>query len=339
MAYKVLLLGSGGVGTIASYTLGLHPDVDITTVVRSDYDRVSKSGYRIESVDYGLIERFMPHRIVASLDQAAAIGVYDYVVICTKNTPDISSMEEVVRPVVTDGHTSIVLMQNGIDIENAYFERYPNNIVLSGISMISSTNFQGVIKHVGSDMNKIGYFVNPNLSLEAQRKCAHTFVELYKTDRNVCVYDENVRHSRWKKLLYNATFNSICALTNVDMGRLEIFGGTDSLVRGAMKEVMAIAKSDGIELSDGDLEAMLRTDDDEYYAPSMLADVRKGNNIEVEVIVGNPIRIAQRNRVPTPILTVAYAMLQVVQKRISEERGRIVLPESRPDPSYRVESW
>lgn len=331
-AYKILLLGSGGVGTIAAYALDLHEDTKVTTVIRSDYDTVTKNGFKINSVDYGVIESYKPEHIVKSLEDAAPYGPFDYVIISTKNQPDIVKLEEVAEPVITPEVTKVVLLQNGIGIENDFFAKYPKNIILSGVSMIGSTNHGGVIEHEIHDFLKVGYFDNTNLSKDAQKEAALKFVELYHNGKNECIYDEDVKFTRWRKLVYNATLNSICTLLNVDVGRLELFGGTESLVRGAMKEVLAIAKSDGVELDESIIELMIRSDDSVYYSPSMLVDFRKGNYIEAEVIVGNPVKIAEKNGVDAPILTLVYKLLKVVQMKTKEARGAFIVPEVRPVP-------
>ncbi|OVF07415.1 putative 2-dehydropantoate 2-reductase [Clavispora lusitaniae] len=334
--HNILVFGSGGVGSIAAYALDLAEDTSVTTIIRSDYDQVTKNGYKITSVDYGTIEAYKPSNVVKSIDEAKAHGPFDYVVISTKNTPDITKTEELVEPTISEGKTVILLMQNGIGIEESFLTKYPNNIVLSGVSMISSTNYDGVIDHVGHDFLKVGYFENPNIPIEKQKQAALQFVSLYHNGKNECVYDEDVKYTRWRKLVYNATLNSICTLTNVDVGRLQLFGGVDSLVRSAMKEVLAIAKSDGVELDESIIDFMIHSDDGVYYAPSMLVDLRKGNYIELEVISGNPVKIAQKNGVEAPTLTLIYNLLKVIQMRIKEAKGAISVPEIRPVPDGKL---
>lgn len=327
---KILLVGSGGVGTMAAYALDLNDNVEVTTVIRSDYETVMEKGFKIESVDYGTVESYKPAHVVKSIEDAKLFGPFDYVVVSTKNTPDILKVEDLIEPVVTPKRTVILLLQNGIEIGEPLIARYPENIVLSGVSMISSINYNGVISHVGTDFVKVGYFFNPNLPVEPQEKAAKDFVGYYHNGKNECVYDDDVKFTRWRKLVYNATLNSICTLTSVDVGRLELFGGVDALVRPAMKEVLAIAKSDGVDLPEDIMEFMIRSDDGVYYEPSMLVDLRKGNYMEVEVISGNPVRVAEKNGVDAPVLNLIYCMLKVVQKRTMEQKGKLEVPKERP---------
>lgn len=327
---NVLVIGSGGVGTIAAYALDYSKKANVTAVIRSDYDTVIEKGFKITSVDYGTIESFKPKNVVKTVEDSVPFGPFDYVVVTTKNTPDVFRVEDLIAPAVTPKITAVLLLQNGIEIGTDVIKKFPENVVLSGVSMISSTNYSGVIDHEGTDFLKVGYFNNPNLSAEMQKAAAARFVEIYHNGKNECVYDDDVKFTRWRKLVYNATLNSVCTLTGVDAGRLELFGGTDGIVKKAMVEVLAIAKSDGVNLPEDIMEFMLRSDDGVYYSPSMLVDIRKGNYIECEVISGNPVRIAQKNGVDAPILTLVYEMLKVLQMRTKEAKGLISVPNPRP---------
>jgi 2-dehydropantoate 2-reductase len=330
---QILVIGLGGVGTIASYTLQQNPDVEVSTIVRSDYDRVINDGYNIDSVDYGVVT-YKPAHVFKSLSEATeSQGEFDYVVVTVKNTPDIQNVEDIYQDAITPGKTVIVLLQNGIGIEKAAFARFPSNIILSGISMISSINTNGNIQHVGTDDLAVGYFNNTTLDADIQESKRDEFVGLYSNEHNNCYIDNDVKYRRWRKLVYNATFNSLCAITDLDVGRIQEFGGTKDLVIPAMDEVFKVAKSDGVELTQDIKDAMIHSDDGVWYAPSMCVDVRKGNQIELEVIVGNTLKIARENNVETPILNVIYSLLKLLQWRLKEKNGRIELPEKRPVPT------
>ncbi|KAG9662961.1 hypothetical protein KCU63_g20307, partial [Aureobasidium melanogenum] len=100
---------------------------------------------------------------------------------------------------------------------------------------------------------------------------------------------------RWRKLVYNACLNSICALTGLDTGRIRLADGAiDGLVKPAMEEIRAAAKA--------------------------------GNFTEFENIVGEPLRVGTALGVPMPTLKVLYHLLQAIQWRTKEARGKITIP-------------
>lgn len=64
----------------------------------------------------------------------------------------------------------------------------------------------------------------------------------------------------------------------------------------------------------------------------MRVDVKKGNPIELEAILGNLLLTARELKVETPILDIIYKLLKLVQCRLLEQNGHISVPEQRPIP-------
>lgn len=328
---NVLLIGAGGVGTIVAYGIDTVGKSNLSIVVRRDYGKVKQDGYTIESVDYGSVNGWKPKEIYANIEVAAASATcYDYVVVCTKNLADITKMEDLVEPVITPEVTAIVLMQNGFDLGRPFFAKYPKNVVISGVSHIGSHNHNGSIVQTQKDKSLISYFVNPNLGKDTQEAKTKEFISLYSNDKNNCTYFPDAKWYRYRKLVYNATLNTVCALTGVDTGRLELSGGLESVSIPAMREVIAIAKADGVELPSDVINCVVHSDDGDWFEPSMRIDVKKGNPLELEVILGNLLRVAKELNVEAPILTVLYNLLKIIQFRLMESKSMFTLPEQRP---------
>ncbi|GMM27809.1 hypothetical protein DAMA08_005250 [Martiniozyma asiatica (nom. inval.)] len=338
MSSNILLIGMGGVGSIAAYTLQKNGKATVTVVARSSYDILTTKGFTLESVDYGHVEGFKPAHVVKSVEEATKFGPFDYIVVTTKNIPDVSPIEDIMKPAVSE-NTAIVLLENGVGIERATIAAFPKNSVISGVTLIGSTLYGDVVKHVGSDTVSFGPFENKNIPMDGQIEKAKKFQEIYYNEQNKAKYDENVKYIRWRKLVYNASINTTAAITNLDAGRLELFGATDAIVRPAMKEVLAIAKSDGVDLPEDVIDFMIRSDDGAWYPPSMLIDIRKGNYTEYKIIVGTALDIAKENGVPAPTLEILSALMHAIQMRTMEEKGRFELPEQRPLPAdnYKIE--
>lgn len=211
---------------------------------------------------------------------------FDYIICTTKNIPDSTlKVVDMIGPAITAGHTIIVLVQNGLNIEKPIFEKFPGNIVLSGVSMIGSTETShGVIRHLDPDELLVGAFHNPNLSIDAQHAAAQEFITIYAAGgKTQCEFVPDVPFSRWRKLVYNACLNSTCAITGLDTGRLRIAGAPiERLVRPAMEEIRLAANASGVPLPDDVAEKMMNILEPvtDYFAPSMLVDVRKVSRSE-----------------------------------------------------------
>jgi 2-dehydropantoate 2-reductase len=208
---------------------------------------------------------------------------YDYIVLCTKNIPDVSpTVLDLVAPALPaeNVHTTLVLLQNGLNIEKPFLTTHPQTTILSGVSLIGSAEptFGHIVQNE-PDRLLVGAFPHPSISIESASTKAQEFVAMYsaggKTD---CKYSPDVLHDRWRKLVYNACLNPICAITGVDSGRIRLAdGGLDGLVRPAMKEIVAAAKKvAGVVLEEDVVEKVIDTDPMESWAkPSMQQDLEK----------------------------------------------------------------
>jgi 2-dehydropantoate 2-reductase len=209
-----------------------------------------------------------------------SISPFEYIVCCTKNVPDAGpSLCEIIAPGITAGHTVIVLIQNGLNIERQFLSRFPENIILSGVSRNDAHEVTpGVIEQKQKDNLHIGPFDNARLHIDDQRRAAERFVRLYNAgEHTTCLYEPGVAHDRWSKLVYNATLNPICALTGVNTGDLHLTEGAfDALVIPAMKEVTQVSEAKGYPLPENIiLETILSNPIDEKISPSMQMDLEK----------------------------------------------------------------
>ncbi|CAI4057331.1 hypothetical protein SKDZ_04G0970 [Saccharomyces kudriavzevii ZP591] len=346
---RVLVIGAGGVGVITALSLWMKRESDVSLVVRSDYDKVSEHGYTIESCDYGQLEGWRPHHIYRTVKEAAADANnkgYNYVVVTTKNIvdgPADARVSSIIRPVLDQNKrlygsqltTHVLLVQNGINIEKEIWEEFPRDeyqyTVLSGIQLVGSTKVgTGRISQIGQDHLYCGAF-DPQDGAAIQ--AANEFVRMYSNEgRNFAEFDPRVRYSRWKKLVYNAAINTATALVGLDVPRCLEFGvdrkSTEiEVFHPAMREIVAIAASEGIVIEEEFITMFTEITRNKVFKPSMCVDRDKSQLMELEVILGNPIRIARGNGVPTPTLSVLYNLLVLVQARLKEQKGLIKFDE------------
>jgi 2-dehydropantoate 2-reductase len=332
---RILCIGLGGLGVIASYSLLRNDDVDITAIVRSDYDIVTSRGYIIDSIDYkkdlGSIT-YQPNKVVKTLDELPD-EPFDYVIVSTKVIPGSSgniwnTVEKFATKLFHDG-SALVLIQNGIGIEK-YWKGISGIKIISGVSYISSTNDKGHVTQYGTDKVQFGYFDETIPVDDTLTK----FVELYSNEYNSATIDTNVRLSRWRKLLYNASYNTVCCLTDLDIGKLyqldESKHSIANVILPLMNEIKYAANLDLKHHNSPDLitdehvtwmEDMTKQyDAPTNYQPSMLVDSRNGRPIELEIILGNVLAIHKDlNGDVTKVekLTFLYHLLELVQYRLS----------------------
>jgi len=137
----------------------------------------------------------------------------------------------------------------------------------------------GTIHHEFADDLAIGAFHNPSLNdPERETAAAREFINIYgaagKTNVKFC---ENVPYARWRKLIFNAVLNPLCAILGMDDSRIRLSGSVvEGLVRPAMKEVLETARRLGHDLDEGIMDEMIHCDPlDLYLKPSMQVDWEK----------------------------------------------------------------
>lgn len=188
---------------------------------------------------------------------------------------------------MTPGHTVIVLIQNGINIERPFSEAFPGNVVLSGVSMASATETEpGRIRQDDPDILIISPFRNDRVPVSHQTEAAQRFVDMYNASGKVaCRLEHDVGAVRWRKLIYNASYNPICAILDMDTTTLRYAKQPiDDLVRPAMWEVWNIAKAAGHPLPAEIVEEMIDIDTWSFFRPSMAQDMAKASTSPGEEI-------------------------------------------------------
>ncbi|KAL4723244.1 hypothetical protein ACLX1H_009734 [Fusarium chlamydosporum] len=356
----VCVVGAGGVGTIAAYVLENSRRARVTAILRSNYTLVKERGFDIDSIDHGKVSNWKPHNgrsprkgtssqrvpltqltlnlflltVVPSFTAAAADKkTYDFIVITTKALPDLtSSIIRELEPLITPGRTSLALLQNGLAIEEPFATAFPNIPIFSSVSMIGSrlTNSTSVL-HQYPDVSNIGahyHHVDETFTRATQHNAAALYVDVYnagladarsKTNAR-CLLVEDIVGARWAKLLWNASFNTLCTVLRMPVGELLSGPGRNTLLEPAMREIAAVATAAGYEdaVSEDMIQNKLHDSaPTSTFRPSMLVDLENGRPLELEVILGAPLRVALEKGISTPVLTQVYELLKQLQWKLT----------------------
>lgn len=181
-----------------------------------------------------------------------------------------------------------------------------------------------------------GPFAVPDALHTLNEAIARIFVDTYNACGVVnCKYDDNVPYSRWKKLLYNASYSSVSTILRMDTSRIRLSEHiVDELIRPVMHEICDLAKvAANVDLDKEELVEGIITADryTSFFKPSMCQDIEKDNFIEFENIVGEVVREAEKVRFQVPTLKVLYALLKGLQFQVKEAKGLVEVPEEQPE--------
>jgi 2-dehydropantoate 2-reductase len=310
---RILLFGAGAIGAVYVYTF-MQAGTEVTAVCRSNYEAVRKDGFMMYSARFGDV-RFRPN-VVRVAEEAASSGPWGFVVICSKCFPGSSpSLSDMIKPVVGPA-TTIVLIQNGIDIEAEVAAVYPQSPILSCVVYLPATQVRAGVVDYGATLketlNMLELGTYPASAPASHKRAAEQFAALVEKGGGAAKVFDDIQPQRWSKLVVNASWNPITALTLCsDADFLRSSPGAVDLVRSVMFEVVALARAAKIE---GVTEELAEEHLNRHRArtigkePSMLTDVREGRPFEVEAIVGNTVRLAKEHGVKVPLLEALYVL-------------------------------
>jgi len=117
---------------------------------------------------------------------------------------------------------------------------------------------------------------------------------------------DDLRPAQWSKLIFNATVNTVAALTGLPHDRhfasLAAPADLGFLVRDLMDEGKAVAAAAGVALREDPWEMNVHaTQRGSAHYPSMLEDVEAHRRTEIDMITGALVREAHRLGVPVPL--------------------------------------
>ncbi|OTB02189.1 hypothetical protein M426DRAFT_13769 [Hypoxylon sp. CI-4A] len=365
----ILFVGAGAVGCFYASRLH-HPskDIYVSLVARSNYGAIAAEGVQLKTHSFGDYS-FSPYAVFPSISSAAVPNPstssapppppsslkqqpqpprdgWDYIVVTTKALPDRTDDPAAIAPLVTSDRTCIVLIQNGVGVEEPYRTRFPRNPIVSAVTVISAEQIRnGVIRQNRWTRISLGPFGN-GLTAAASDASAEEEEEVVQRRGHECMEqlarwwgelggirdvethtEMELQTIRWHKLCINAAFNPTAVLSG---GR----GNADQLtdpelrahVAGVMREIWDAAPAvlgapfpDTLATPDKILRS---TERNAGARPSMLLDWEAGRPMEIEVILGNPVRIARRAGVEMPKLQTLYALLRSQQGVREERRGK-----------------
>jgi 2-dehydropantoate 2-reductase len=164
----------------------------------------------------------------------------------------------------------------------------------------------GVIRHIEGTRFAIG---EPDGRIsERCREISEAFV----AGGLKCPVEGRLREQIWLKLIGNAAFNPVTALTRATLGELGALPEMVDLLRRLFEESTAVAAALGIEVPislERRLEAGIAVGD---HKTSMLQDLEAGKPLEIDCMTGAVIELADRLGIPVPHTRTVHACVKLL---------------------------
>jgi 2-dehydropantoate 2-reductase len=318
---RVAVLGAGAIGAYVGAALH-RGGSDVTLIARGRHlEAMRRDGVQV------LSPRGDFHADVSATDDPGEVGPVDFIVLGLK-AQDYAASGPLVSPLLGPD-TSIVAAQNGIPWWYFHGESGPYagrrieavdpggavSAILDparaiGCVVYSSTELEGpgVVRHVEGTRFTIG---EPDGS--DSERCS-VFSEAMVAGGLKCPVEPDIRADVWLKLMGNAAFNPLSALTRATMVQIATCPPTRQLAADVMTEVRDVAAALGRTPEISIERRLAGAEKVGDHRTSMLQDLEAGKALELAPLVGAVVELADLTGVPVPALRAMAAAAALLDR-------------------------
>jgi 2-dehydropantoate 2-reductase len=305
---RVCVIGAGVIGSLYAGHLARVAEVAVLTRREEHARTLAADGLRISGKSDFTVS-------VEATADAAELPDFDLGIVATKAT----QLEEAAAALAGrfPGATMMTI-QNGLGAEELVRER-------GDWRLLSAVTFMSGVRHGDAHVEyelDTETWLGPFADTATYEQAREVEALLVASGLRARAFPD-LRPAQWSKLIFNATVNTVAALT--DLPHVSAFAArgdaTDlgHLVHDLMEEGKAVAAAAGVELHEDPWEMnvhavrrgeTLAAEGHYAHVPSMLEDVRAGRRTEIDFITGALVREAGRHGVPVPLHTAMYRLVR-----------------------------
>lgn len=302
MRYSII--GTGGIGGYYGGRLAQAGN-DVHFLLHSDYEYIKEHGLTVDSVNGDF---YLPAPQVYR--EADELPLSDVVLVCLKTTNN-HLIPELLKT-AADEHTVVILIQNGIGVEEDVQGMLPGIQLVAGLAFICTAKAgPGHIIHQCYGQINLGNYSCKDDAL--LNRIADDF-----TNAGIPAHIVEYKEARWKKAVWNMPFNGMTVALNTQTDLLLKNPATRQLIREQMMEIVGAARALGVNGVDEDfVEKMIAmTDKMTPYSPSMKLDYDFQRPMEIMYIYSRPLAIAREAGAPMHKLEMLEAELRFLGEYI-----------------------
>ena len=295
------IIGTGAIGGYYGAKLARAGE-EVHFLLHSDYEYVKQHGLQVDSCDGSFhLDNVNVYQHAGDMPQC------DVVLVGLKSINN-SKLQSLIPPLL-HGETLVVLIQNGIGVEEDVQKMFPDVQLAAGLAFICSAKTQpGLVSHqcYGS-INLANYSCQDEALMQ-------TVVDEFRQagiETGLVEYHE----ARWKKAVWNMPFNGMTVALHAQTDKLLKNPSTRQLIREQMMEVVTTAQHLGVKNLDESFVAKMieTTDAMTPYSPSMQLDYDFHRPMEIYYLYTRPLEIARASGCPMPKLEMLEAELRFLE--------------------------
>jgi len=234
----------------------------------------------------------------------------DFIIVAVKH----HHLEEAIRDISNRvGENSLILsIMNGIESEEQIAAVYGADKLLYAVAVgIDAVRHANIVTFSHQGKLFFGKANNPHLSERVLR-----VQSLFNQAGIIYETPEDMIRTLWWKFMINVGINQASAALGAPYSVFQNSREARELMESAMREVITIAKAEGIHLFEEDVEnwnSFLSTLSPQGKT-SMLQDVEAKRKTEVKMFAGKVIELGKKHGIPTPINQTLYRLIKVMEE-------------------------
>jgi 2-dehydropantoate 2-reductase len=302
---RVLVVGAGAIGGYFGGRM-LQAGRDITFLVRPRRaSELASAGLVIKSPNGDVTLKNPP------VVQADTIKDKFDVVLLSCKAYDLDDAIKSFAPAVGEG-TAIIPLLNGMRHLDMLDDRFGAKRVLGGLCAIAVTlNEQREVIQL-QPMQSLGFGERDGKMSQRVRAIA----DIVRSSNFNGAASENVLQDMWEKWVFLASIAASTSLMRAPVGMILASSGGKEFLLGILDECRAVASAAGYPPRAPALEratAMFTTEGSPLTA-SMFRDIKAGQPVEADHVIGDLIARGDGAKVPVPRLRTAYTHLKAYEK-------------------------
>ncbi|MBX0357624.1 ketopantoate reductase family protein [Halobacillus sp. Nhm2S1] len=300
---NIAVAGAGAVGCYFGGRLA-KAGYDVTFLARGGHlAAMQENGLRIkeEAEEYIIESRFT--------DDIRDLSEADLVLFCVKSN-DTKRMADALQPILKET-AAVMTLQNGVENEEILEEVFGATRVLSAVTYVqSSVVSPGEIKQQGRVKLVIG-------SLSSQTELA-SIIDLLQAAGIDCGESSHIMSRKWNKLMWNATFNPLSAVSGARVGEILEDEQLYKTAKKICEEVVEVGIHKGLPIDPETTISKIfsRAEFAKQHQTSMLQDRLRGKPMEVEAMCGYIRRQGELLGVETPANQSIYSVLNYMNQKL-----------------------
>lgn len=294
------ILGAGAVGAYLIWGLSEKLGDDLCLVAGgSRAERLRREGLWINGQNY--------KPLVKTPDEAKGV---DVLFVTTKYGALREALDAI--EVVTDDHTLVISLLNGVDSEDIIGERIGRGQILPALIKIASERADNRILFTPETTVGIIYGEDdPNRGSERPAAVSELFSGTGIHYRETDVIQSEI----WSKFAINISNNQPQAVIGCGAGAYEDSGHLAFFSRTLRKEVEAIAAAKGIDLSLAAQSSGKGGPVSKRARFSTLQDLDAKRHTEVDMFAGAMVRMGRELGIPTPCNEFMYHAIKALEEK------------------------